>query len=175
MPKSALLASCVLLLGCGALTGCGALLAEGTATGAGIAGAGISGSVTHNAALATGIGLGVQAVADTGLQYAERRIHSAEQDTIATAAAPLNEGDLGAWSVSHTVPIEPDEHGSVMVSRVFGSDAFRCKEIVFSVDTPADKDKPAGSEFYVAAVCRDGNAWKWASAEPAVARWGALQ
>jgi len=27
----------------------------------------------------------------------------------------------------------------------------------------------------VASVCRDGDKWKWASAEPATPRWGSLQ
>lgn len=31
------------------------------------------------------------------------------------------------------------------------------------------------SAFYVATICRDGANWKWASAEPATERWGALQ
>jgi hypothetical protein len=45
------------------------------------------------------------------------------------------------------------------------------KEIVFSVDKTATKNVPASSTFYVASICRDGNAWKWASVE----RWGNLQ
>lgn len=31
------------------------------------------------------------------------------------------------------------------------------------------------SAFYVATICLDGTTWKWASAEPATERWGALQ
>jgi len=30
-------------------------------------------------------------------------------------------------------------------------------------------------DFYVATVCRSNDTWKWASAEPAVPRWGGLQ
>jgi hypothetical protein len=63
----------------------------------------------------------------------------------------------------------------VTVSRMISTGALDCKEIVFSVDAEATKDKPASSAFYVASICRDGNAWKWASAEPATERWGALQ
>ncbi|WP_347557585.1 hypothetical protein [Robbsia sp. KACC 23696] len=36
------------------------------------------------------------------------------------------------------------------------------------------KEQPI-SAFYVATICRDGATWKWASAEPATERWGALQ
>ncbi len=157
------------LLACLSLTNCGSLLTESTSTAAGIAGAGIAGSITHNAAVATGIGLGVQAVAIAGLQYAERRVHAVEQATIARAAGPLNQGDTGAWSVTHDVPIEPPEHGSVMVTRDFGAASFHCKEIVFSVDHEVARD------FYLADVCQDGETWRWASAEPATARWGNLQ
>ena len=65
------------------------------------------------------------------------------------------------------------ESGEVMVTHDIGGPDFACKEIVFSVDTVEDK-KPARS-FYTATVCRDGAVWKWATAEPATARWGALQ
>jgi len=51
--------------------------------------------------------------------------------------------------------------------------AFDCKEIIFSVETTIHK-KPH-SAFYIADICRDGAAWTWATAEPATARWGALQ
>jgi hypothetical protein len=46
---------------------------------------------------------------------------------------------------------------------------------VFSVDREATENRAADTAFYVASVCRDGNKWKWASAEPATPRWGALQ
>jgi hypothetical protein len=155
------------------LAGCGSLLTEGAATGAGIAGAGISASVTKNATVAAGIGLGVAALAQTGVQYAERRVHRAEQDSIAGTAGPLAVGAVAKWQVVHDIPIEDDEHGEVVVSRDLGDAAFACKEVVFSVDTVADK-KPVRS-FYTATICRDGTAWKWATAEPSTARWGGLQ
>jgi hypothetical protein len=167
MPETA--CRCFLLLACLLLAGCNSLLTEGTSTAAGVAGAAIASAVTHNAALATGIGLGVQAGAIAGLEYEEREVHDFEQTTIAAAAGPLNEGDIGAWSVQHAIKIEPDEHGSVMVTRAFGGPAFRCKEIIFSVDHPTTRD------FYLADVCQDGEVWRWASAEPATARWGNLQ
>jgi hypothetical protein len=33
----------------------------------------------------------------------------------------------------------------------------------------------AHEEWYAARVCQQGVRWKWADAEPAVARWGNLQ
>ena len=126
-----------------------------------------------NAAATTGIGLGVQALGRAGLQYAQRLTHRAAQDRIAAAAGPLPVGAVGGWATDHTVPVEPNERGQVAVSRVIGTGALECKEIVFSVDKGRDERLRRG--FYIAAVCRDGETWKWASAEPATERWGSLQ
>jgi hypothetical protein len=157
----------------GTIVGCSSVLTATTADVAGIAGAGISNAVTKEAAVATGIGLGVAAGANAGLQYVERNVHRAEQDRIAEAAGPLSPGQVAHWSVRHDVPIESDEQGEVVVVRAIGSDAFSCKEIVFSVDH-IEKNAPTRA-FYTATVCRDGAVWKWASAEPATERWDALQ
>ncbi|MGO4153800.1 hypothetical protein [Cupriavidus sp. YAF13] len=155
---------------CLSATGCSSLLSEGTAAGAGIAGASIAGALTDNAAVATGIGLGVQAGARAALQYSQRKIHAAAQDRIAMAAGPLAVDAVADWKTDHAVPLEPAEHGRVTVSREIGGKSLQCKEIVFSVD-----DNAKASAFYIAAICRDGQTWKWASAEPATERWGALQ
>jgi flavin-binding protein dodecin len=168
MSRYFLLFACV-----GALSGCGSLLTASTADVAGIAGAGIANAVSKNPAAATGIGLGVAAAANAGLQYAERDVHRVEQDQIAQTAGPLAPGVVGHWSVTHTVPIENDEHGDLVVTRLVGAADFNCKEIVFSVDT-IEKQVPKRA-FYTATVCQDGANWKWASAEPATARWGSLQ
>jgi len=157
-----------------ALGGCGSVLTSSTADVAGIAGAGIAGAVTKDPTVAAGIGLGVASAAGAGLQYAERVVHGLEQDKIAEATGLLSVGQVGHWSVSHDVPIEDDEHGDLVVTRLIGADDFNCKEIVFSVDTMTKKKAPQRS-FYTATVCRDGKTWKWASAEPATARWGSLQ
>ena len=156
-----------------ALSGCGSVLTASTSDIAGIAGAGIANAVSKSPAAATGIGLGVASGANAGLQYVERDVHRAEQDQIAQAAGPLPAGAVGHWSVTHTIPIENDEHGDVVVTRLVGADDFNCKEIVFSVDTL--EHKALNRAFYTATVCQDGTAWKWASAEPATARWGSLQ
>ena len=163
----------LLLASCLPLVGCDSLLTATTADVAGVAGAGIATAVTKSPAAATGIGLGVAAGANAGLQYVERNTHQTEQDRIAEAAGALDPGVVGKWDVSHKVPIEDDEHGDLVVTRLIGSQDFACKEIVFSVDTVQDKQPHRA--FYTATVCRDGSAWKWASAEPATARWGSLQ
>lgn len=164
-------AALLLLLGAAPLGGCGPLLTQGTADAAGVAGAGIAGAVSDDATVGAAIGLGVASLANTGLQYAERRSHRAEQDRIAEVAGGLPDGGVAAWSVRHSVPIEPNEGGQVAVARSLGGPAFACKEIVFSVDGPAQ----GARAFYTAMICRAGERWKWASAEPATERWGALQ
>ncbi|MFM0226502.1 hypothetical protein [Paraburkholderia dipogonis] len=158
-----------------ALSGCSSLYSEGATAGAGIAGAALAAKVTSNAAVATGIGLGAVAAARAGVQYSERVVHTNTQDGIAKIAGPLEVGAVAPWSVTHSMPIEDDEHGRVTVSRTISAGALDCKEIVFSVDQAATKNVPASSAFYVASICRDGDNWKWASAEPATERWGALQ
>nr|WP_220806057.1 hypothetical protein [Achromobacter sp. UMC71] len=155
-----------------ALSGCNSLLSEGTSAGAGIAGAAIANKLTDNATVATGIGLGVQAGAKAALAYAQRKTRGEEQDAIARAAAPLAVGEVADWRVKHQLPIEGDAQGQVTISRLIGDQDLRCKEVVFSIDRPADTPQ---REFYITTVCQDGEQWRWANAEPATARWGSLQ
>jgi hypothetical protein len=172
-PKVFALARCagLVLLCCTA--GCSSLINQGSAELAGVGGAAIAGAVTTDAALAAGIGLGAQALGQAALQSAQKRVRRAAQDRIAMAAGELEPGAVGSWETDHSLPLEKEERGRVTVSRVISSDPLHCKEIVFSVDTVDDEGPRSG--FYVAAVCRDGEHWKWASAEPATERWGALQ
>lgn len=153
--------------------GCSSVVSTGSAEIAGITGAAIAGAVTQNPGIAAGIGLGAQAGARAGVQYAQRRVHRAAQLRIAQAAGPLGIGEVAPWESEHKAPLEKGEQGRVTVSRVIGASLLECKEIVFSVDT-VEEEVPQ-SAFYVAMVCRDGPAWKWASAEPATERWGGLQ
>lgn len=168
--------SCVALLPMlclAVLPGCQAVLTEATSTVAGIAGAGVASGVGADPAVTTGIGLGVQALGRAGLQYAQRRTHRVAQNRIAAAAGPLAVGGVAAWATSHTIPVESNERGQVTVSRVISTAPLDCKEIVFSVDTGSGAAQRRA--FYIAAICRDGETWRWASAEPATERWGSLQ
>lgn len=155
------------------LCSCGSILTQGTADLAGVGGAGVASAVTSNGAVTAAIGLGAQSVASTGLGFVERRVHRAEQDRIAATAGPLPIGAVASWHISHSIPIENDEHGEVSVSRLISGSELACKEIVFSVD----HDRKTGQQraFFVSAICRDGLIWKWATAEPATSRWGSLQ
>ncbi|MGI4745493.1 MAG: hypothetical protein ACRYGI_11290 [Janthinobacterium lividum] len=157
------------------LAGCSSLLTEGSAAGAGVGGAAVANAITSNAAVTTGIGLGAQAVASAAVQALEKTVHHAEQQRIASAAGKLPVGGSSPWLVDHDIPIEANEHGEVAVVRLIGSDAagLSCKEIVFSVDQ-VRKKQPA-RRFYTASVCQTDGTWRWATAEPATSRWGALQ
>jgi hypothetical protein len=154
-------------------TGCSTIVNTGAGEVAGIAGAAVADAVTSNAGVAAGIGLGAQAAARAAVQYAQRRVHRAAQDRIAQTAGPLSAGEVGEWRTEHRAPLERGERGRVAVSRVVSVSTLHCKEIVFSVDSASED--VSRSAFYVAMVCRDGEMWRWASAEPATARWSGLQ
>jgi hypothetical protein len=109
------------------------------------------------------------------VQYEQRKVHGEEQDAIANTAGALAVGAVANWQIKHSLPLEDNQRGRVTVSRVIGSQGMSCKEIVFSVDGLVDQASKPTSEFYVATICQSGSAWKWASAEPATERWGALQ
>ncbi len=153
--------------------GCTSLADTTSSEVGGIGGAAIARAVTADPAAVTGIGLGVQAGARAGTRYAERNVHRQTQDDIARAAGPLRVGDVAQWRSHHGSLVERNEHGRVTVSRIISTSDLQCKEAVFSVDSV--KDSVPRSAFYVAIVCLDGGKWKWASAEPATERWGALQ
>ena len=156
----------------GWLCGCSSLLTEGSAAGAGIAGAGIAGALTKDASTTAAIGLGVNAAALAGVKALEKRVHGSEQQTIASAAGPLGVGATARWAARHPTRIEADEHGEVTVSRLIEAGGAACKEVVFSVERGG---KAPDRAVYVTTICRDGAVWRWAAAEPATKRWGALQ
>ena len=163
----------LLLLALLGLSGCGSVLTESTAVLSGVSGAAAGAAISHSATVAAAVGLGVDSAAREGLRYVERRVHRFEQQRIADAAGPLPVNTVGTWSVSHDIPIENDEQGQVVVSREFGGLGFRCKEIVFSVDTTTKQG--LDRQFYTATICSDGAIWRWATAEPTTRRWGDLQ
>jgi hypothetical protein len=169
-PSPTLLVACALAL---CTAGCSSLLSEGSATAPGDAGTAVAASVTKNAAVSAGIGLGVLAAADAGVRSIERDYHGHQQDRIAQIAGELPVGQVAPWQSRHFVELEPDEAGRVTVSRVISATDLVCKEIVFSVDRV--HDTATLSSFYVATICKDSLKWRWATAEPATARWGNLQ
>jgi hypothetical protein len=161
-----------LCIGTGAIvSGCSSA-SVGAAAGAGAGAA--TGIVTANPAVGIGVGIAVQAVTDEAVARYLRVMHSDQQNVIAALAGAMPVGETRDWSVKHTLPIE-NGHGQVRVTRAFASTLAICKEFVFSV---VDGDEPDSKVFwYTASACQGDNKgyWKWASAEPAVERWGNLQ
>lgn len=159
----------------GALVLAAALLAAGcknVATVAGIATGSASGAATGNPAIGIAVGIGVSAGADFLGAYLARVRAGAEQDVIAETAGRLPVGGEAPWAIHHTIPIG-NEHGELRVMDIITTPIALCKEVVFSVITGTGPAAPR--EHYCVNVCRDPQRWKWATAEPAVARWGMLQ
>lgn len=154
-------AACVTMSGCASI---------GAATGAvaGIA----TGAFTTNPAVGFGVGVAVQAATDEVVARTMKSLHHDQQVMIAVTAGSMTVGETRPWKVKHTLPVE-NGHGEVRVLREFNNALASCREFAFSV---ADGDDPkAHAEWFVATACRQSEGWKWASAEPAVERWGNLQ
>ncbi|RQS76156.1 hypothetical protein DID96_02490 [Burkholderia sp. Bp8963] len=146
-----------------ALSGCGSV---GAASGA-LAGA-ATGLVTANPAVGVGVGIAVQAATDEAVNRTMKQLHQNQQDAIAQAVGGLAVGEAKPWKVKNTIPHENGE-GEVRVTRAYSTPLALCKEFAFSV-----KDG-AKASWYFASACQQGPHWKWASADPAVDRWGNLQ
>lgn len=138
----------------------------------GVVTGGAIGAATANPAIGFAVGVATDAAATAGVRYYGRTRQGAEQDAIAQAAGDLPVGGSADWKIEHAIPIG-DEQGRLRVTRLIDSPLAACKEIVFSVDAGSQKaPKPS---WYVTDICKAGEHWKWATAEPAVERWGYLQ
>ncbi len=157
----------VLLLAVSLLTGCKAVPEI-----AGVVAGGTVGGATANPALGFAVGVATDAATNAGLSYVGRSRQGAEQDAIARAAGDLPDGAKADWKIEHTIPIG-NEHGQLRVTRTIKSPLATCKEVAFSVDE-GSRETPKRN-WYVTAICRSVDDWKWAAAEPAVERWGFLQ
>ncbi len=123
-----------------------------------------------SASPAVGFAVGVAAATATGAVekwYGRSRQHR-EQEVIARLAGDLPVGGRAPWRVRHVVPLG-NEHGDLSVLGEIVNPLAPCRAIAFSV---ADDDK---RHWYTADICRRARGWAWASAEPAVPRWGYLQ
>jgi hypothetical protein len=159
--------------GAAALLVCATLLGacHDLSTIAGVAAGSATGAATANPGVGFAVGVGVSASLDFLGNYITRVRAGAEQDVIAETAGALPAGGEAPWVIRHTVPIG-NEQGELRVVDVITTPIAVCKEVVISV---IDRDDPrAPHPNYIASVCRDAKGWKWATAEPAVARWGPL-
>jgi hypothetical protein len=171
--RAAMRASLGLILAAGIAASCASLSGCSSIGAAAGAVAGIStGAVTSNPAVGVGVGIAVQAATDEAVNRVMKSLHGEQQAAIATTAGSLDIGQTRAWRVEHMLPVETG-HGDVRVLREFNSALATCREFAFSV---VDGDKPgAHADWFLASACKDQGGWKWASAEPAVERWGSLQ
>jgi len=149
------------------VSGCASI---GAASGAAAAAA--TSVVTANPAVGIGVGIAVQAATDEAVNRFMKNMHADEQNLLAETAGRLPVGGMDIWRIKHSLPIE-NGHGQVRVTRAFASALALCKEFVFSVQDGDAADAP--EQWFTASTCRDTGGWKWASAEPAVERWGSLQ
>ncbi len=130
---------------------------------------GAAGGATANPAVGFGVGVATAAASDYAIRTVSRTWHGGEQDAIAAAAGSLPIGGTGPWRMRHTLPIG-NEHGRLEVVRSIDNPLAPCREVLFSVERSGD-----AAAWYSVDVCQDAGHWKWASAEPAVERWGFLQ
>jgi hypothetical protein len=131
-----------------------------------------SGGASANPAVGIAVGIGVRALVDEGVNKLVRRWSDEEQSSIATQVGQMSVGDVRPWQVRHAVPYR-DNDGQVKVVRAFETPLASCKEALFTVAGSA----PAGSSptWFATTACLSPKGWRWAAAEPAVSRWGALQ
>ncbi len=135
----------------------------------GVVAGGIAVGASANPAVGFGVGVATAAVADYSLRYVTKRWHRSEQDAIASVAGGLPEGGQAPWAIRHDLPFG-NEHGRLQVVRMIENPLAPCKKVVFSV-----QDGDEAEAWYSADMCQQATRWKWASAEPAVERWGLLQ
>ena len=149
------------------ISGCASIGAVAGAA-AGVA----TGVVTTNPAIGIGVGIAVQAGTDEVVAHVMKNLHADQQNAIVLVASTEPVGDVQPWNVKHTLPVE-NGHGEVRTLREFDSALATCREFAFSV---IDGDKADAKEaWFIASACKQQDGWKWASAEPAVPRWGNLQ
>ena len=128
-----------------------------------------AGGASANPAVGFGVGVATAAVSDYAIKRVSRSWHRGEQDAIAAVAGALSPGGTGPWRIEHSLPLG-NEHGQLEVVRAIANPLAPCKQVLFSVE---EKDEPTA--WYSVDVCQGSDGWKWASAEPAVERWGFLQ
>lgn len=148
-----------------AATGCTmSSFGSGVGAAAGVA----SSAATANPAVGYAVAVGTQAAIDASVKYVLRTWKNDQQNLMARVAGALPPGQVKAWEVRRSIPYG-NERGSIQVVREIDNPLASCREVLFTVES--DETESA----YLASICRQEGGWRWASAEPAVLRWGALQ
>ncbi|MDJ0390490.1 hypothetical protein QMO56_20470 [Roseomonas sp. E05] len=148
------------------------------ATGAGSVAGGVGGvaigGLTSNPAVGYAIGLALRSAVSATLGSWFRSLRHDEQEAIATAAGEMQPGESRLWKIEHGLPFGwQNAKGRMEVTRVIENPLADCREVMFSLAGGKPADPPEG--IFIATTCRQAEGWKWATAEPAVERWGALQ
>ena len=152
---TACLSGCVAV---GGFTGAVAAIATGTAT--------------SNPGVGLAVGITVKAATDEALKRWSRHNQDRTQQAIAGLVADMSPGDSREWEYPHAFGRGHDR-GEVRVVRLIETPLARCKEILFSVELREGAAETRA--WYTTTACQHGDLWRWAAAEPAVERWGALQ
>jgi hypothetical protein len=160
-PRLAVLGGLLLMSGCASVARVSAVVTGG-----------VAGAATDSPAVGFAVGVATDALANWGVRYVARVRQGAEQDAIAAVAGQMPMGAEADWKIEHTIPIG-DEHGRLRIVRAIQNPLASCREIAFSVDT--GKGAKQTADWYIGDICHQAEQWKWASAEPAVPRWGYLQ
>lgn len=134
-----------------------------------------TGSFTSNPAIGVAVSVSVKAATDAGIKNLLRSLQQDEQDEIAALAGAMTEGEVRPWQVRHKIPYGNNQ-GDMQITRSIVTPLASCKEVMFTVDEDRSGPSPDGTAraWFAAHVCLQENGWKWANAEPAVERWGAL-
>ena len=128
-----------------------------------------AGGASANPAVGFAVGVGTAAVSDYAIKRVTRSWHEGEQDAIAQTAGGVAAGGTAPWRIVHSLPLG-NEHGELEVVRDIPNPLAACKHVLFSVESKGDP-----TDWYSVDICQQQDRWKWASAEPAVERWGYLQ
>ena len=134
---------------------------------AGLAAGGGAGAATANPAIGFAVGVGVRAGVDELGKYITRRRHGGEQDAIADAAGTAPLGVTRPWEIRHTLPLG-NTRGDLVAVRDISTPLATCREVLFTLSD-------GGPAPFATSICQHGDHWRWATAEPAVGRWGFLQ
>ena len=134
----------------------------------GVLGGAAAGGASASPAVGFAVGIATATATGVAVKYYGKSRQHAEQDAIARVAGALPIGGRAPWRIRHYVPLG-DEDGEISVLGAIVNPLAPCRSIAFSVaDGPRER-------WYTADICRRVTGWQWASAEPAVPRWGYLQ
>ncbi|WP_313621208.1 hypothetical protein [Achromobacter sp.] len=129
----------------------------------------LSGAATANPVAGYAIGVSVQAAVDATVKYVLREWKNDQQNVMANAVGEQPIGEVRQWQIKRALPVG-NERGSIQAVRDIDTPLAHCREVLFTVELEG------AAPAYASTICRrqDGQ-WKWAAAEPSVARWNGLQ